>query len=931
MARFLRGRLRKAGATSGVALATALVGVLAPTATASTGPADGALAQAFAAGIKVPVSAVGTPRAGSVRTTQDAATGDRWAVAAFVPSAHAAAVDQVAFQDGASKALFVEPAESGWRWQGSAGQAACSGSVPASVISALALGSASCDAGSPRPSAALRASVAEPDTLSSSISSIALGQVGVATDPAETSFGTVDCDPFSTLVAAGSPSSDGCGTDSTHGVADQNEEWCADFAKWVWEQAGVTANLNTLNAGANSFYAWALADGESPAAGSGTPAAGDAVLFYPAGTITSATFADHVGLITSVNSNGTVDMANGDFLGSAGITVQYNTNLSLTSWAGSTWGSGEQWVLIAPPSAAQPAAPAATITAPATAAAGTAVPFTASATESGGTISQYAWTFGDGRNNNTTGASVSHVFTRAGLYTVTMSATSNLGTVTTKTWNVSVSAAGSNVSSDPNASVWYTTVPVMQYEFTETSAGALAVDSWDGAAWLQQTEPGTLASGSGLTSLTYADSAVADATIPHAFYRTGGGTLGETYFGETTSGTASWVSATLTGSPAATSAIAAIAQASTPSVFYFNTSSDLDVSTESGSTWSSSVISGPATSAPGSLATAANGSTEYVFYLDTAGNIIAASNSGGSWQNAAIPDSLGVKAGTSLAADSNNSGIDVFFIDTAGKLAVASLGSGGTWQTQEIAGTPASGSKLISTSTLTSAGAVTDEVFYLTSAGTAGVSYWTGSAWQSGTLPGTATAINAVSSNTVPGSGQQVFLTNGSTPSIATSSAPGATWTSSALPSTPAAYPGTVLLYAATSADKTTALAAASYAGLPASQVTTSFAAAWAATLSGDYLVITVGQAADNALLDDPCGWTNPSADDPGTTPFDYVVRPLNVTLTNLFLVGAAATTSKTPQRTDDLAYFAVHGALPSGASVPTLASPGYSCLGSAS
>ncbi|WP_051452037.1 PKD domain-containing protein [Actinospica robiniae] len=775
------------------------------------------------------------------------------------------------------------------------------------------------------------AAVARPDALGGSIASIALGQIGVATNPAETSFGGVDCDPYSTLVAAGSPSSDGCGTDGTHDVADQNEEWCADFAKWAWEQGGVTANLNLLNAGANSFYAWALADGESPAADSGTPAAGDAVLFYPAGTITSATFADHVGLITSVDSNGTVDMANGDFLGSAGITVQYNTNLSLTTWAGSTWGSGEQWVLVAPPSAAQSPAPTATIIAPATAAAGMAVPFTATATEPGGSISQYAWTFGDGRNNNATGASVSHVFTRAGLYTVTMSATSNLGTVTTKTWNVSVGAAGSTVSSDPNTSVWYTTDPVMQYEFTETSTGALAVDSWDGAAWLQQTEPGTLAAGSGLTSLTYADSAVADATIPHAFYRTSGGALGETYFGEVSSGTASWISAPLPGSPVATSAIAAIAQATTPSVFYFSAASGLDVSTETGGSWSSAAISGPTTSAPGSLATATTGSTEYAFYLDTAGNIIAAANSGSGWQSAAIPDSLGVSAGTSLAADSTNSGIDVFFIDASGHLAVADLSASGTWQTQEIVGTPSAGSKLVATSTLTSSGTVTDEVFYPTSAGTAAVTYWNGTAWQTGTLPGTATAINAVSSNIVPGSSQQVFLANAGTPSLDTSSAPGTAWTSSALPGTPTAYPGTVLLYAATSGDKTTALAAASYAGLPSSQVTTSFAAAWAATLSGNYLVITVGQAAANALFDNACGWTNPSADDPGTTPFDYVVRPLNVTLTNLFLVGAASTTSKTPQRTDDLAYYAVHGALPSGASVPAVASPGHSCLGSAS
>jgi PKD repeat protein len=911
-----------------------------------------ALEHAYAAGRGLPASAVGGVRAGSLHEARDAATGQRWAVADFVPAAGAPAADAVSFQDGASRALFSSTSAGGdgnWQLQrGSAGltsagcttEATTADAPSAAVLSALSLpapGSAGCAAasGAARPSAAQRAAAAHPDSVGTSIASIALGQVGVATNPAQTAFGGVDCDPYSTMVGAASPNSDGCGADSTHSVADQNEEWCSDFAKWVYEQAGITGDLNTVNAGADSWYAWAVAQGESPAADSGTPQPGDAVLFYPAGTITSSTYADHVGLITSVNSDGTVDMANGDFLGSNGITVEYNENLDLTSWAGSTWSSGEQWVLITPPSAAQSAAPAASISAPHTAAAGTAAAFTASATESGGSITGYAWTFGDGRNNNATGASASHVFTRAGLYTVTMTATSNLGTVTTKTWNVGVSAPSAGVSSTPDTSVWYTTDPVKQYSFTENSAGALAVDSWDGAAWLQQTEPGTLASGSGLTSLTYTDPAVTDATIPHAFYRTSGGALGETF-----PGTSGWTSATLAGSPAATSAISGIAAdpssggtpvlTVTPSVFYFDASGTLDVSTETGSTWSSAAIQGPTTSAPRSLAVADSGSAEYVFYLDSAGDVVAATNSGGSWSSAPIPNSLGVTAGTSLAAAATGSGINVFFHDVAGKLAAATLSSSGSWTTADITGTPTSSSAFAATNTLTSSGAVVDEVYYLASAGTAGVTWWTGSAWQAAALPGAATAIDAVSGNDVPGSSQQVFLANGSALSVDTSSAPGAAWSSSALPSTPTAYPGTVLLYAATSADDSTALSAASYAGLAASQVTTSFAAAWAAVLSGNYLVITVGQAAYNALYENPCGWTNPSQDDPGTTPFDYVVRPLNVTLTNLFLVGAAATASKSAQRTDDLAYYAAHGALPAGATVPTIANPGSSCLGSA-
>ena len=933
----------EATAASAAAHITPPIRALSPSAAADE---QAGLVAAYAAGRHLPLAAVGAPRAGSVRLAEDVGSGTSWAVADFVPSPAASAAEALTFQDGADKALFAETPGAGWQWQGSAVRTACTapGSIPAAALRLLALPAptaAACDTGTARPSAAQRAMLAHPDSLGTSIASIALGQVGVASTPAETGFGGVDCNPYSTLVGAASPNSDGCGTDATHSVMDENEEWCSDFSKWAWERGGVTTNLNDLNAGANSFYAWALAEGESPASDTGAPEPGDAVVFYPAGTITSSSYADHVGLISSVNSNGTVDMVNGDFLGSTGITVEYDTDLDLTSWAGSTWSSGEQWVLVSPPSAAQPAAPSLSVSAPTTAAAGTAVPFTATAAETGGSISQYAWTFGDGRNSDGAGASISHVFTRAGLYTVTVSATSNLGTVTTTTWNVGVSAPSAAVSSVPSTSVWYTTDPVMQYEFTESSADALAVDSWDGATWLQQTEPGSLAPGSGLTSLSYADPAATDASIPHAYYRTSAGTLGETY-----PGTSGWTSTTLTGSPAATSAVAAIAAdpppggaataGVTPSVFYFNASSGLEVSAPqnaaAGASWTASAIQGPATSTPRSLAVAGSGTAEYVFYLDNAGNVTAATDASGSWQTAPIPNSLGLTAGTALSADTTDTGIDVYFLDAAGDLAVASLPSGsGNWQTQQLPGSPAQGTTLAATNTSTSSGAVVDEVFYLASSGSApAVTWWTGSAWQNATLPGSATGIEAVSGNDVPGSVQQLFLANGSTLSVDTSSAPGASWTATALPSTPTTYPGTVLLYAATSADDKAALAAASYAGLPASQVTTDFAAAWGATLSGDYLVVTVGQAAYNALFDNPCGWANPSQDDPGTTPFNYVVRPLNVTLTNLFLVGEAATAAKSQARTDDLAYYAVHGALPAGATIPTIASPGYSCLGSA-
>jgi hypothetical protein len=94
-----------------------------------------------------------------------------------------------------------------------------------------------------------------------------------------------------------------------------------------------------------------------------------------------------------------------------------------------------------------------------------------------------------------------------------------------------------------------------------------------------------------------------------------------------------------------------------------------------------------------------------------------------------------------------------------------------------------------------------------------------------------------------------------------------------------------------------------------------------------------VGQAAINALEYNPCGWDNPSTDIPGSTPFDYVTRPLNVLIpAGLFMNAAASTASLTPERATDMVYYAVHGTLPPGVtSVPAAARTARACLGSPS
>ncbi|PZS18320.1 MAG: CHAP domain-containing protein, partial [Pseudonocardiales bacterium] len=72
----------------------------------------------------------------------------------------------------------------------------------------------------------------------------------------------------------------------------RTEEWCADFALWVWRQAG--ANTSGLNAAANSFYIYGVNHGTYHTS---SPRVGDAVVF----NVSSGT--SHVGLVVAANGN----------------------------------------------------------------------------------------------------------------------------------------------------------------------------------------------------------------------------------------------------------------------------------------------------------------------------------------------------------------------------------------------------------------------------------------------------------------------------------------------------------------------------------------------------------------------------------------------------------------------------------------------------
>jgi len=179
-----------------------------------------------------------------------------------------------------------------------------------------------------------------------------------------------------------------------------------------------------------------------------------------------------------------------------------------------------------------------------------------------------------------------------------------------------------------------------------------------------------------------------------------------------------------------------------------------------------------------------------------------------------------------------------------------------------------------------------------------------------------------------PGQPAELFLAGGATPRLDAESGPA--WTAATLPGTAATLAERMLLYAAAPGDLASARRAALAAGVPASGVTGSFSTAWAAALNGNYLVIAVGPAANDALYFNTCGWADPSGESAGGTPFVLSSTPLNqVPGVDSYQDAAAATVAQTPRLTAALAYYATHGKLPAGMTkLPGAAAPARVCSG---
>ena len=98
---------------------------------------------------------------------------------------------------------------------------------------------------------AVRVPKAPLSPLRNRIVAIAESQLGYVTDPPSTY-----CNKYSGYWVSGA---DDCGS------SDLDEQWCADFAAWVWERAGADVTYQyvngDLNSSAASFYEWGAAKG----------------------------------------------------------------------------------------------------------------------------------------------------------------------------------------------------------------------------------------------------------------------------------------------------------------------------------------------------------------------------------------------------------------------------------------------------------------------------------------------------------------------------------------------------------------------------------------------------------------------------------------------------------------------------------------------
>jgi hypothetical protein len=127
-------------------------------------------------------------------------------------------------------------------------------------------------------------------SLGQRVAAIARSQVGYSADPSDSY-----CNKFSAHWSSGT---------SDCPVGELDEEWCADFAAWAWQQAGVQVTYGygqgEINGAAVSFYEWGIANGAwHPAASGYVPGPGDVAVYGLSAGPDEEPSAQHVAIVTA--------------------------------------------------------------------------------------------------------------------------------------------------------------------------------------------------------------------------------------------------------------------------------------------------------------------------------------------------------------------------------------------------------------------------------------------------------------------------------------------------------------------------------------------------------------------------------------------------------------------------------------------------------
>ena len=157
--------------------------------------------------------------------------------------------------------------------------------------------------------------------LRAKIVSLAESQIGYSSNPSGTY-----CNKYSAYWYSGA---DDCGNGNL------DEQWCADFAAWVWRQAGAAVTYEykngDLNSSAASFYEWGASNGTWHAAGSGyVPVPGDVAVY---GLDIAHLVAVHVAIVIGYQSGDrgpTAVNGDGDLTGFSVVEVRADEYLADT-------------------------------------------------------------------------------------------------------------------------------------------------------------------------------------------------------------------------------------------------------------------------------------------------------------------------------------------------------------------------------------------------------------------------------------------------------------------------------------------------------------------------------------------------------------------------------------------------------------------------